>query len=172
MKMLLAILTLASTSLWAQSWTETYKLPEGTTYRARMTGYDCGTFGSTYVEAPVAFTQNQVEFKQLSADKDINKFLIEAAYPGAEGQSCIYGVFLDRDRATKTFKFGHSIVTTDEGMAEGCQPTKAFIDSHFQDVAYEASKRGIRYIAVEVVKDGAREVCESGVFRAIFDRRF
>lgn len=172
MKTFIALFALVTTSVSAQTWTETYKLPEGTTYRARMAGYDCGTFGSSYVEAPLEFTQNQVEFKQLSADKDINKFLIEASYPGAQGQSCVYGVFLDRDRATKTFKFAHSVITTEDGMGEGCEATKVFLDARFQDVAYEASKRGIRYIAVEVVKDGAREVCESGSVRAIFDRRF
>lgn len=172
MKLLAVLTLLTSTTLFAQSWTETYKLPEGTTHRARTAGYDCGTFGSTYVSAPENFKSRGIEFKQLSADKDLNKFLFEAYYPGTEGQQCVYGIFLDRSRATKTLDFTHSEVKTTEGMEEGCKDTQNFLDTELASVAYEASKRGIRYIAVQIVKDTANDVCESGNVRVVFDRRF
>lgn len=172
MKILLTLSVLFSGSLMAQSWTETYKLPEGTTYRARAAGYDCGTFGNSYVAAPENFRSRQIEFKQLSADKDLNKFLFEAAYPGTQGHTCIYGIYLDRNRDDKTLDFTHSVVTTTEGMEDTCLDTQAFIDQELQSVAYEGSKRGLRYIAVQIVKETPNDVCESGNVRVVFDRRF
>ena len=168
------LLALVSFGASAQTWTETYKLPEGTTFRARTAGYDCGTFitpGQKYVEAPENFRSRNIEFKQLSADKDLNKFLFEAEYPGTDGEKCIYGIFLDRSRETKTLDFTHSLVTT-KGSEEACLDTKAFIDNELRSNAYEASKRGIRYVAVEIVKDTPNEVCETRSVRVVFDRRF
>ncbi|WPU64730.1 hypothetical protein [Peredibacter starrii] len=169
----LAILTLfASTTLMAQTWTETFKLPEGMTHRARTAGYDCGIFTSKYVSAPETFKSRSIEFKQLAADKDLNKFLFEAVYPGTEGQQCIYGIYLDRNRATKTLDFTHSLVVTAEGMEEGCKETQSFLDTELASVAYEPSKRGIRYIAVQIIKDTPNDVCENGNVRVVFDRRY
>ncbi|MES2527331.1 MAG: hypothetical protein V4598_09590 [Bdellovibrionota bacterium] len=170
MKMFIA-LALISTSGFAQTWTETFKLPEGTTFRARMTGFDCGTFGTTYVGAPENIRAQAVEFRQLAADKDLNKFLIEADYQGTDGQKCIYGVFLDRNRDTKTLDINHSEVKTTEGLEAGCESTRLFIDTLFTASGYEGSKRGLRYIAVNVVADTANDVCESGTVRTVFDRR-
>ncbi len=174
MKFLMALTIFASSSVFAQTYTETYKLPEGTTYRARAVGYDCGTFvsGNNYKAAPESFRSRGIEFKQLSADKDLNKFLFEAYYPGTEGNTCIYGIFLDRSRETRTLDFTHSVVTTTEGLEDSCKDTQAFIDHELQSNPYEASKRGIRYIAVGVVKETANDVCESGNVRVVFDRRF
>lgn len=171
MKFVILILALFSTQAFAQDpWTETYKLPEGTTYRARAAGYDCGTFGAEYVEAPEIFKSKGIEFKQLSADKDLNHFLFEAAYPGLNGEACIYGIFFDRNRDDKTLDFSHSLVQVKEGSDEGCMQTKEFIDQQLLKVAYEASKRGLRYIAAEVIK-GANNVCDTGSARVVFDRR-
>lgn len=172
MKTLIIAMTLASGNLLAQSWTETFKLPEGTTHRARTAGYDCGTFGSKYVTAPEILSSRGVEFKQLSADKDLNKFLFEASYPGVQGNTCLYGIYLDRSRATKTLDFTHSFVKTDEGLELGCLETKEFLDAQLKSVGYEPSKRGLRYIAVDVMKDEANEVCESNQVRVVFDRRY
>ena len=171
MKTLILATTLISSTAMAQSWTETYKLPEGITYRARMAGYDCGTFGNTYVEAPENFRAHKIEFKQLAADKDLNKFLFEAVYPGTEGNTCVYGIYLDRNRATKALDFTHSMVQT-TGAEKSCLDTKAFLDQQLASVNYEASKRGIRYIAVQVMKEEPNDVCESGNVRAVFDRRY
>ncbi|GEM_PF-6679484 len=173
MKLLLLVVALLSTSAFAQqAWTETFKLPEGTTYRARAAGYDCGTFGSTYVAAPESFKSKGIEFKQLSADKDLNKFLFEAVYPSSEGKECIYGIFLDRNRDDKTLDFTHSLIKTEEGHEGFCQETKNFIDTELRSVAYEGSKRGLRYVAVEIVKETANDVCDTGSVRVVFDRRF
>lgn len=174
MKHFILAATLLSGSAFAQTWTETYKLPEGTTFRARATGYDCGTFitsAQSYVGAPENFRSRSIEFKQLSADKDLNKFLFEAEYPSTTGEKCIYGIFLDRNRDSKTLDFTHSLIKT-EGSEESCLETKEFIDTELASVAYEASKRGIRYVAVQVVKDTPNDVCESGNVRVVFDRRF
>lgn len=170
----LLMMALLSFGAQAQTWTETYKLPEGTTFRARAVGYDCGTFitsGQKYVDAPEHFRARSIEFKQLSADKDLNKFLFEAEYPGTDGAKCIYGIFLDRNRDTKTLDFTHSLIKT-EGSEEACLDTKTFIDTELRSNAYEASKRGIRFVAVEVVKDQANDVCETNSVRVVFDRRF
>lgn len=174
MKAFILGLSVLSTGVFANEWTETFKLPEGMTYRARMAGYDCGTFvtsPSGYVKTPIKFSEAKVEFKQLAADKDLNKFLIEAVYPGTEGHTCVYGVYLDRHRETKTLNFTHSLIESSEGMEEQCEETRRLIDGQFLASPYEASKRGIRYIAVDVVQE-SNEVCESGTVRAVFDRRF
>ncbi len=171
MKGLLFTLALISTSVGAQTWTETFKLPEGTTYRARTAGYDCGTFGNTYVAAPEQFRIRNIEFKQLSADKDLNKFLFEAQYPGTTGEICKYGIYLDRNRDDKTLDFTHSVIKTTEGFEDTCLETQTFIDSELKSVAYEGSKRGLRYVAVEIVKT-ANDVCTTNSVRVVFDRRF
>ncbi len=174
MKRLVIAMAFISTATYAQStpWTETFKLPEGTTYRARAAGYDCGTFGNKYVEAPESFKSKNIEFKQLSADKDLNKFLFEASYPSSKGKECVYGIFLDRNRDSKTLDFTHSIVKTEEGNEDYCLETQQFIDTELKSVAYEGSKRGLRYVAVEIVKDQVNDVCESNSVRVVFDRRF
>ena len=168
--LLLATAMIASVNVMAQEWTETYKLPEGITFRARTSGYDCGTFTTNYVTAPDSFRSLNIQFKQLAADKDLNKFLFEAVYPGSEGNTCTYGVYLDRSRDTKTLDFTHSLIKT-EGPEESCAETKAFIDEKLTSVAYEGSKRGIRYVAVQIIKDEVNDVCENGNVRVVFDRR-
>ena len=165
------LLVSTSLSIYAQSsWQETFKIPHGTTYRARAAGYDCGTFSNTYVGAPETFRSKGIEFKQLSADKDLNTFLFEAYFPSTEGKTCIYGVFFDRNRETKNLDFNHSIIKASEN--QNCQETKDFLDYELRSTAYEPSKRGIRYIAAQIVKDTANDVCESGNVRIVFDRRF
>lgn len=72
---------------------------------ARTAGYDCGTFGPTYVGTPETFRGHHIKFKQLAADKDLNKFLFEAVFPGSKGQTCTYGVYLDLRRDTKTLDY-------------------------------------------------------------------
>ena len=171
MKTLLLATALLSTSAFAQDWTETFKLPEGITFRARAAGYDCGTFGSKYVAAPESFKSLNIEFKQLAADKDLNKFLFEAVYPSSEGQTCTYGIYLDRSRDTKTLDFNHSVVQT-AGSEESCLEGKDFLDSKLVSANYEGSKRGLRYVAVNVMTDEANDVCENGTVRIVFDRRF
>ena len=171
MKFLMLATALISSNVMAQAWTETFKLPEGITFRARAAGYDCGTFGPTYVRTPETFRAHSIEFKQLAADKDLNKFLFEAIFPGSEGQTCTYGVYLDRSRDTKTLNFTHSVIAP-EGLEEACFEGKNFLDTQLASVAYEGSKRGLRYVAVQVIKDQVNDVCEAGNVRVVFDRRF
>ncbi len=174
MKTLILAAALFSTGVIAQEWTETFKLPEGTTFRARGVGYDCGTFittTETYVRAPQVIIDKNIDFKQFAADKDLNKFLIEIEYPGSTGEKCIYGMFLDRDRDNKALNFTHSQLKT-AGSDESCLETKDFLDNEYRVLPYEASKRGIRFVAVTLVQDTANEVCESGTVRTVFDRRF
>lgn len=171
MKHFLFTLTLLSTGAFAQEWTETFKLPEGMTFRARMAGYDCGKFTTNYVAAPENVRSTGLSFRQLAADKDLNKFLIEGEYPGLEGQLCKIGLFLDRSRETKTLDFTHSLVDAPEGLEDGCEETRVAIEGLLTSAAYEPSPRGIRYLAVNVLTDTANDVCESGTVRAVFDRR-
>ncbi len=174
MKALMIATALFSTGVFAQTWTETYRLPEGTTFRARTAGYDCGKFitsTESYVSAPEILFSRGVEFKQLSADKELNKFLFEAEYPSVNGEKCVYGIFLDRNRETKTLDFTHSIITTTDAP-EACAETKDFLDNQLKSVQYEGSKRGLRYVAVQVIKDTPNDVCETNNVRVVFDRRF
>lgn len=166
----LFLLAFASTQAFSETWSETFKLPEGTTYRALAAGYDCGTFNTPYVTAPYEYREHRVEFKQLSADKDLNKFLFEAVYPAKSGGMCTYGVFFDRARETKTLNFTHSLIIT-EGDTEDCLDTKSFLDNELTSIAYEGSKRGLRYIAAQIMTEKENDVCESGNVRIIFDRR-
>lgn len=171
MKILLIASALLSTSVFAQeTWTETFKLPEGMTYRARAAGFDCGEFFKGYVNTPAEFEAQKITYRQLAADKDLNKFLIEATYPGADGSQCIYGSYLDRNRDDKTLDFTHSLIKT-ESSEENCVEGQAFLDFTMKKVSYEVSKRGIRYIATQVIA-GENDVCESGIVRAVFDRKF
>src|SRR5690606_22819664 len=132
-------------------WTETFKLPEGMTYRALAAGYDCGTFGDTYVPTPSRFQTHNVVYRQLAADKDLNKFLIEATFTGNEGNNCIVGVYLDRNRDNKTLDFTHTLLQTD-GTEESCLEGREFISTQMAHTAYEGSRRGLRYVAVEIMK--------------------
>lgn len=165
------LITLTSMAHAVDSWTETFKLPQGTTHRAKAAGFDCGTFNNKYIQAPVEYRERQIEFKQLSADKDLNKFLFEAIYPSENGVTCTYGVFFDRSRDTKTLDFTHSVVVTTEGNEESCMVTQSFLDTQLVSLPYEGSKRGLRYIAAQIMSETANDVCESGNVRIVFDRR-
>ena len=167
----LFFMALTTTAMANDTWTETFKLPQGTTHRAKMAGYDCGTFNNKYVQAPVEYLERQIEFKQLSADKDLNKFLFEAVYPSENGVACTYGVFFDRSRDTKTLDFTHSVVITTEGSEEACIAGQNFLDAQLTSLPYEGSKRGLRYIAAQILTETANDVCESGNVRIVFDRR-
>ena len=164
-------MALATMTMANDTWTETFKLPEGTTYRAKAAGFDCGTFNHKYVQAPIEYRERQVEFKQLSADKDLNKFLFEAVYPAENGVTCTYGVFFDRSRDTKTLNLTHSAVVTTEGNEEACIAGQNFLDAQLTSLPYEGSKRGLRYIAAQILTETANDVCESGNVRIVFDRR-
>lgn len=147
---------------------DTFNLPEGITFRARGVGYDCGEFFTDYKPAPVDFRERGVEFVQLAADKDLNAFVAELKYPATNGKSCSYGVYFKRERDTKMMNFEHSeIIATN---TENCLDKKEWLDDQLNSVKYYASKRGIRFIALELPKVN-NDICESGTVRTIFDRR-
>jgi len=171
MKTLALTFALLTSAAFAQStpWTETFRLPEGMTHRALAAGYDCGTFGDTYVPVPARFQAHNVVYRQLAADKDLNKFLIEATFTGSESNNCIIGVYLDRNRDDKTLDFTHAMIKT-EGPEESCLEGKEFITQQMLHTVYEGSRRGLRYVAVQVM-DEANEVCAENTVRIVFDRR-
>jgi hypothetical protein len=165
----LFVLVLTFSTLAHANWTETFKLPEGMTYRARTAGFDCGKFGNTYVSKPARF--DQIDFKQLAADNKLNKFLIEAEFLGSKDKKCIYGAFLDRNRNLKTLDFTHSLIHT-EGDVRDCSEIQSFLDQQMSSMMYEGSKRGLRYIATQIITNETNEVCSSGNVRVVFDRRY
>lgn len=165
MKLIALSLLVLSTSVMA----ETFKLPAGTTYRAKAVGYDCGEFTTDYKTAPLAYAEKNINFEQFSADKDLNTFLVEANFPNEKGEQCIYGVFFNRSREDKTLDFDYSELVT-AANPESCKETVKWLDEKFSSVKYYASKRGIRYIAVEVLT-GKNEVCGENAVRTVFDRR-
>lgn len=166
MKYLLLIGAFLASSAYA----ETFKLPEGMTYRARGAGYDCGTFTTSYKPAPELIKEREITFVQAAADKSIRKFLIEATFPGATGELCTYGAFLDRDKENGVLNLTESLIVT-EGAEEDCADGIQFLDERLTSVKYEASKRGYRFIAFQLFYDEANDVCENGNVRIVFDRR-
>lgn len=155
--------------LLGSAFAETYKLPNGTTFRAKGIGFDCGEFFKGTVPAPKEFAERGINLYQMAADKDLNTFLIEAHYPASNGDQCIYGAFFNRSRATKTVELDYALITkTNE--ASDCSETEAWLSEKFNSMKYHASKRGIRYVAFDVI-EGANDVCESEQVRAVFDRR-
>lgn len=166
--MILASLLIFS---WALS-AETFKLPMGTTFRAAADGYDCGTFGpeDDYVPAPMSYEEHEISFFQLSADKELNNFLVELSYPSEAGTTCTYGVFFLRNRETKQLDFAYSEIVTDSETSL-CESTRTWLDQEFASVPYEASRRGFRYVAVTLNKVVGPASCASGTTRIVFDRR-
>ena len=166
MKFITLSLLVISSSVMA----ETFKLPAGITFRAKGVGYDCGEFTSdAYKPAPKAYAEKNINFLQLAADKDLNTFLIEASFPNAEGVECIYGAFFNRSRDSKTLDLDHSELVS-AAEASSCAETVDFLDKNLSSVKYFASKRGIRFIAVELLNE-QNEICENNNVRTVFDRR-
>lgn len=168
MKLLILLALTISSALYA----ETFKLPQGMTFRAHADGFDCGTFGpeSDYVAAPLSFSEHQINLFQLAADKELNYFLLELTYPGLGGELCTYGAFFDRSRETRRLNLTHSALVS-YGASEDCTATQEWLNQQLASISYEPSKRGIRYIALTLIEDESNDVCESRFVRAVFDRR-
>lgn len=168
MKTLLLLSFICSTSIYG----ETFKLPTGTTFRAHMDGFDCGTFGpeSDYVTAPADYKSRNIEFIQLSADKELNNFLIELAYVGENNSLCTYGAFFVRNRDEVRLNLDYSEVVA-SGDSSDCIETQDWLNNALSSVKYQASKRGFRYVAVTLLENQENNICETNYLRAVFDRR-
>ncbi|MFG1501288.1 hypothetical protein ABMA70_13860 [Halobacteriovorax sp. XZX-3] len=169
MKKLILLVTLLSSPAIAQIW----PLPTGTTYLVKGTGYDCGTFISRYkveyTTTPKLFSDAGINFDLLTADSDLNVFSIESSWVTTSGQTCNFGLFFNRARETRTLELDYTKSMTD-GDASKCVANEELLKSKLQSSAYEASKRGIRYIAVDILNEKT-EVCDGERVRLIFDRR-
>lgn len=148
---------------------DTFDLPEGITFRAQGVGYDCGEFFTEFKSAPQEYKDRNVEFVKLAADKDLNAFVSELSYQTVSGDSCSYGVYFRRDRDTKTMIFEQSKILAKNDPIN-CLETKEWLDQQLSSVKYYASKRGIRFIALELL-NVKNDICESGIVRTVFDRR-
>ena len=170
-KMTALILAMVSANVLANADLEKQIELSSTTHRVKSIGYDCGEFFQGTVEAPSVISSKNIELTRLDADKDLNIFLVKATF-SAENETCYYGVFLDRSRETKTLDFNHSVLLSTNGTpSEKCVANQNYLDELFKSSSYYVSKRGIRYIAVDVIQ-GENEVCsESQNVRAVFDRR-
>nr|BDT28603.1 hypothetical protein BHI3_20690 [Bacteriovorax sp. HI3] len=164
MKLFLALMLLSTTAM-----AEVFKLPAGITFRAKGVGYDCGEFFTEYKPAPKKYADQKITFLQLAADKDLNTFLVEGTFPGTDGGLCTFGLFLNRSRDTKSMEIDHTEVVS-TGNVEACFETKNWIDDNMSSMKYYASKRGIRFIAFEVMNE-ENDVCPNNTVRAVFDRR-
>ncbi|WP_412471853.1 hypothetical protein [Halobacteriovorax sp. RT-1-4] len=169
MKKLILLVTLLTNPVSAQIW----PLPTGTTYIVKGTGYDCGKFISRYkveyTNTPKVFSDRGIQFDLLTADSDLNVFSIETSWKTLSGQTCQYGLFFNRARETRTLDLDYTKSQTN-GNPEECLGNENFLKTKLHSSAYEASKRGIRYIAVDILNE-ENEVCESDRVRLIFDRR-
>ncbi|EQC46086.1 hypothetical protein [Bacteriovorax sp. Seq25_V] len=148
---------------------DNFKVPTGTTYRVKGIGYDCGEFFKDIKEAPLQYSERAIAFDKLYADKDLNIFVIETSFPGISGNLCTYGLFYQRERATKTFElsYGELLETNTE---EDCLEQIEFLNIKIKSMKYYPSKRGIRYLAVDVLNE-ENNICEGNQVRAVFDRR-
>lgn len=168
MKLIALFFSLMITSFFTHA--EEFKLPMGTTFRAYMTGFDCGEYNLGYVQSPKKFENRNIEFKQFSADKDLNNILLEIHYTGDQGERCFYGGFFLRNRSSVELDFNYSEIKTN-GDITNCTSKEAWLNNHWQDMRYETSKRGHRYVAVVVDRDEQDIICESKISRAVFDRK-
>ncbi|MFG1486345.1 hypothetical protein [Halobacteriovorax sp. RZ-2] len=169
MKNLILLVTLLTNPVSAQIW----PLPTGTTYFVKGTGYDCGEFirryKVEYTTTPKVFSEKGIKFDLLTADSDLNVFSIESSWNTESGQTCHFGLFFNRARETRTLDLDYTKSQTN-GSPEACLENEELLKSKLQSSAYEASKRGIRYIAVDILNE-ENEVCDGNRVRLIFDRR-
>ncbi|MFG1492849.1 hypothetical protein [Halobacteriovorax sp. ZH4_bin.1] len=169
MKRLFLLTILLASSVSAQIW----PLPTGTTYFVKGTGYDCGQFirryKVEYTTTPKVFLDKGIKFHLLTADSDLNVFSIETSWNTESGQLCQFGLFFNRARETRTLDLDYTKSQTN-GSPEACIENEELLKSKLQSSSYEASKRGIRYIAVDILNE-ENEVCDANRVRLIFDRR-
>ncbi|EPZ49228.1 hypothetical protein M902_0893 [Bacteriovorax sp. BAL6_X] len=169
MKRLFLLTILIASSVSAQIW----PLPTGTTYFVKGTGYDCGEFIKRYkveyTTTPKLFSEKGINFDLLTADSDLNVFSIETSWNTESGQHCQFGLFFNRARETRTLDLDYT-KSKSNGSAQACLENEMLIKSKLQSAKYEASKRGIRYIAVDILNE-ENEVCDGTRVRLIFDRR-
>lgn len=162
------ILSLIAFFTWAAEG-DLFSIPTGTTYRVKGVGYDCGEFFTPILNAPKQIAERGLNFYKLSADKDLNIFLIEVNYLGANSASCTLGLYFNRNRADKTFDLSEVKLLEVENILE-CQENREYIENKLAKTNYYSSKRGIRYIAFDIINE-ENDICENNNVRAIFDRR-
>ncbi len=160
------ILLLISVSALAN---DNFKVPTGTTYRVKGIGYDCGEFFKEIKDAPIQYSERGVTFDKLYADKDLNIFVIETSFPGISGNLCTYGLFYKRERATKTFELSYGDLL-DTNTHQDCAWQVDFLNNKLSSMNYYPSKRGIRYLAIDVLNE-ENNICDGNQVRAVFDRR-
>lgn len=165
MKKLILLMVLLGTSVFSQEW----KLPAGTTYRVKGVGYDCGKFFKGYTQAPSEYKERGINFYILTADKHLNTFSVEASWTTEVGEECIYGLFFNRARETRTLELEYTLDKS-SGTGESCLANQQFLRERLKSTPYYASKRGTRYIAIDVINE-ENEVCRGPQVRAVFDRR-
>lgn len=165
MKKLILLMVLLNTNIFAEIW----KLPAGTTYRVKGVGYDCGKFFRGYTTTPKLYAERGINFDLLTADKHLNTFSIETSWEASNGEMCYYGLFFNRARETRTLDLDYTMEQATSDQTD-CSGNQEFLKKVFNSTPYEASKRGTRYIAVDVI-NGENDVCEGGQVRAVFDRR-
>ncbi|WP_419168699.1 hypothetical protein [Halobacteriovorax sp.] len=169
MKRIILLATILTSSVFAQIW----PLPAGTTYIVKGTGFDCGKFirryKVEYTQTPKVFLERGINFNLLTADKDLNTFSIETSWSTNNGQVCQFGLFFNRARETRTLDLDYTMSQTNDD-SKSCLENEELLKSKLQSATYTASKRGIRYIAVDILNE-ENNVCDENRVRLIFDRR-
>ncbi|WP_372656167.1 hypothetical protein [Halobacteriovorax sp.] len=164
------LILLASFAVFQAAYSQHFTLPNGTTYRAFATHYDCGEFGEIKADTPDLLVQLNTKFTYLAADKRINDFLIELNTMEEDKVACFYGVYLKRSREDRTLYYQSSVI---ESAIEGfdCESVKSDLDGLLQALPYEGSRRGLRYLATTLNSlDSA--TCVDASTRIVFDRRY
>lgn len=158
------LITVLTTIAFASS---SHSIEFNTAYWAQGVGYDCGNFEDLPVPAPEIYTQKEVKFKKLSADKPLNNFMLELSYKGAHEVTCEQTNLYVRNRMTQKLELTH----TEVNLPEFCGPTKSWLDEELKNPAYDATPRGHRYLAINIIDGQENEYCEGPVVRAIFERK-
>lgn len=138
-----------------------------TAYWAQGVGYDCGSFEDLPVPAPEIYTQKEIQFKKLSADRPLNNFMLEVSYKGQDSSTCNYTSLYVRNRATLKLDLAYSEVDA----PEVCGATKEWLDTELANPGYDATPRGHRYLAINIIDGFENDYCEGPVVRALFERK-
>jgi hypothetical protein len=130
-------------------------------FTADFHGFDCGSYTQKPIEAPAVIQERQIEFFKMSTDKKLTNFLVQASYPGMNGEECTTAIMLKRNK--KTFKmhfvFAKSVSTTED--VSHCEDTQKFLESILKVNYYGATHGNYEFVGLELDGDLVPTECSA-----------